>query len=197
MRLVGFSHYVATGGRGTLGLLELVSSSCSASSRSSLLPIMLSPSPYSESVYSRETSAAFPSGVVTFSFICPAFDKISESPVVVWLGSGSVSFEDVSAGGNGVLRSSALACFSVVSVARILSCSLRIPSLFGLCCKEFCFGCLLMSHLFEWVWELPPIGGILPFPLPAVWFSGLVIGSVGWGICLVVCLRGFSSISCC
>jgi hypothetical protein len=50
MRLLGFSHSAVGWMRGTLGLFELFSSSCSPSSQSSLLPLILSPSPSSESV---------------------------------------------------------------------------------------------------------------------------------------------------
>ena len=45
------SHFVVSVGvRGTLGLLELVSSSLCPFARNSLMPLMLSPSPSSESV---------------------------------------------------------------------------------------------------------------------------------------------------
>ena len=85
MSLMGFSHSVATGFRGTLGLLELFSSSCSASSRSSLLPLMLSPFPSSESV-KFDRIAASPSGSCTVSGISLASGRISGSSSVVSVG---------------------------------------------------------------------------------------------------------------
>ena len=62
---VGFSISAVGGCGGTLGLFELVSSSCSVSSRSSVLPLMLSPSPSADKVKSRDTSATSPSRVFT------------------------------------------------------------------------------------------------------------------------------------
>ena len=69
---VGFSHSAVGGCRGTLGLFELVSSSCSVSLRSSLLPLILSPSPSSDRVKSRDTSVTLPSGVFTLSVVSAA-----------------------------------------------------------------------------------------------------------------------------
>jgi len=59
VRLMGFSHYVATGFRGTLGLFEMDSSSCSASLYSCLLPPKLS---RSVTIMPRITSDAVYSG---------------------------------------------------------------------------------------------------------------------------------------
>ncbi len=60
-----------------LGLFELFSSSCSPSSRSSLLPLMLSPSPSSESEKSKDASATSPSRVFALVVVSPAHGKIS------------------------------------------------------------------------------------------------------------------------
>ena len=55
MELLAFSHFAVGGCRGTLGLFELFSFSCTLSSRSSLLALMmLSPSPSSESKKSKD-----------------------------------------------------------------------------------------------------------------------------------------------
>jgi len=64
--LAGFSHFVVLVFGGPLARFELLSSSSSPSLRSSLLPMMLSPFPSSESV-KFDRFAAFPSGS------CPAF----------------------------------------------------------------------------------------------------------------------------
>ena len=76
---VGFSHSADGGCRGTLSLFELVSSSCSVSSRSSLFPLMLSPSSSSVRVKSRYTSATSPSGVLTLFSVSVASGRASGS----------------------------------------------------------------------------------------------------------------------
>jgi hypothetical protein len=57
-----FSHYAAGACGGPLALFKLFSSSSSPSFLSSLLPLILSPSPSSESMKSCEISEASPSG---------------------------------------------------------------------------------------------------------------------------------------
>jgi hypothetical protein len=81
VRLLGFFQSLMGGCRGTLGLFELFSSSCSPSSLGSLLPLMLSPSPSSESVKSRDAFATSPSGVSALAIVSPASWKISGSSV--------------------------------------------------------------------------------------------------------------------
>ncbi len=67
--------------------------------------------------------------MIAFSVVCPASCRISGSVSLFWLGSGSVSFVVVSARGGGAFGRSLLARFSAASDSRVLSCSLRIPSL--------------------------------------------------------------------
>ena len=89
LRLLGFSHSAVGVCRGTLGLFEMFSSSCSPSFPSSVLPlIMLSPSPYSESVKSMDISATSPYGVFTLSNVSPTSGRISGSTDEDWFGSG-------------------------------------------------------------------------------------------------------------
>ena len=88
LRMLGFSHSAVGGIRGTLGLFELFSSSLSSKSLSSLLPLMLSPSPSSESVNSSYASEVSPFGVVTFVVCCSTSGRISGSASGVWVGSG-------------------------------------------------------------------------------------------------------------
>jgi hypothetical protein len=85
---VGFSHSAARGCRGTLGLFELVSSSCYVSLRSLLLPLILSPSPSSDRVKSGDTFVTSPSGVFTLSVVSAASRGTSGSFVSVWVRSG-------------------------------------------------------------------------------------------------------------
>ncbi len=63
----------------TLGLLELVSSFTSPYPRSSLLPLMFSPSPSSVSVLSREMAATSPFGMSAFSTVSVISGRISGS----------------------------------------------------------------------------------------------------------------------
>ena len=85
---VGFSHSAVGECRGTLGLFELVSSSCYVSSRSSLLPLILSPSPSSYRVKSRDTSITSPSRVFTLSVVSDASGSTSGSFISVWVWHG-------------------------------------------------------------------------------------------------------------
>ena len=93
---VGFSISAVGGCGGTLGLFELVSSSCFVSSRSSLLPLMLSPSPSSDRVKSRDTSATPPFGMFTLIVVSNASRRTSGSCFSIWVRSGCTPVLDVS-----------------------------------------------------------------------------------------------------
>ena len=80
--LLVFSHFAVGGCRGILSLFELVSSSCSVA-WSSLLPLMLSPSPSSDKVKSRDASATSPYGLSPLVVVFPTFGRISGSCISV------------------------------------------------------------------------------------------------------------------
>jgi len=108
----------------TLGLFELVSSSCYVSPRSSLLPLMLSPSPSSYRVKSRDTSTTSPSGVFTLSVVSAAYGSTSGSCISVWARSGCAPMLDVSWRGTVVFGNSTLGLSGSLA-ALLLSFSAR------------------------------------------------------------------------
>ena len=135
-------------------LFELFSSSISWSSRSSLLPLMLSPSPSSDSVKSWDSSVTSPSGVVTLSGRSSGSSVFVPVSPVSWVAgspvsgssccssvlfaaplglSGSLSYvlvvSPLGSPDGAVLRRSALAVFFAASSSQILACSLSLPLL--------------------------------------------------------------------
>jgi len=151
---VGFSHSAVGGCRGTLGLFELVSSSCSLSPLSPVLPLMLSPSPSSDSVWSRDISAMSPSGVFTLSVVSPANGSISGSCISVWARSGCAHVLDVAWRGAVLFGSSAFG-MSGSPAALLLSCSARVAA----CATSFA---VVMYQLPC----LPPLRGSLGLAVP-------------------------------
>jgi len=88
MRLLGFSHFAVGGCRGTLGSSSCFRPHAPLSSLSSLLPLMLPPSPSSESVKSRDTSATSPSRVFALVVVFLVYGRISGSNAEFWFGYG-------------------------------------------------------------------------------------------------------------
>ena len=98
---MGFSHSAVSVGRGFLALFELFSSSFAPSLRSSLLPLMLSPSPTSESVQSYDKFAASSFGVCTLSRVLVTYGRTSGSSIGDSIGPlGVVSHVSCEAGGS-------------------------------------------------------------------------------------------------
>ena len=81
----GVLSFRCWGCRGTLSLFELVSSSCSVSLRSSLLQLILSPSPSFDRLKSRDTYVTSPFGVFTLSVVSAASRGTSGSFVSTWV----------------------------------------------------------------------------------------------------------------
>ncbi len=110
---------------------------------SSLFPLMLSPSPSSESVYSKETSVTSPSGVLAFSPASSPSGRTSKFAGGIYVGSICVS-----------LASGSPECLQAVCASLFFGCLCLSDFLFffkgscplsGMCCQEFRFRCLFLS----------------------------------------------------